>query len=173
MSKYGPEKAQYLDAFHAWLFSFYFHVYIFGCLRLTKWLQYIFSVFLKFGAYYITGQWGEFIKQCYLMHLCTFVFHHKICVFIIFISFFDEVSNFRNRILTNQKWEYVIPAVSGTACIVLIAINVGDPTRQSLNFEIYLCNYCCLCLSVLCRNLLLVSWPRYLLWDDCKKFIKM
>ena len=94
MFKYGPEKAQYLDAFHAWLFSFYFHVYIFGCLRLTKWLQYIFSVFLKFGAYYITGQWGEFIKQCYLMHLCTFVFHHKICVFIIFISFFDDVTNF-------------------------------------------------------------------------------
>ena len=108
MSKYGPEKAQYLDAFHAWLFSFYFHVYIFGCLRLTKWLQYIFSVFLKFGAYYIRGQWGEFIKQCYLMHLCTFVFHHKICVFIIFISFFDEVSNFRNRILTKQKRELIV-----------------------------------------------------------------
>ena len=31
------------------------------------------------------------------------VFNHKICVFIIFSSFFDEVSNFRNRILTYQK----------------------------------------------------------------------
>ena len=46
-----------------------------------------------------------------------FVFHYKICVFIIFISFFisfffffffDEVSNFRNRILTNQKRELVV-----------------------------------------------------------------
>ena len=34
------------------------------------------------------------------------VFHQKICVFIIFISFFDEVSNL--RILTNQKPELLI-----------------------------------------------------------------
>ena len=34
------------------------------------------------------------------------VFHRKICIFIIFIFFFyDKVSNFRNRILTNQKLE--------------------------------------------------------------------
>ena len=31
------------------------------------------------------------------------VFQQNICVFIIFISFFDKVSNLRNRILTNQK----------------------------------------------------------------------
>ena len=37
-----------------------------------------------------------------------FVFDHKICVFIIFISFFDEKLNFRNRILTNQKRELVV-----------------------------------------------------------------
>ena len=43
-----------------------------------------------------------------------FVFHYKICIFIIFISFFlssfffDEVSNFRNRILTSQKRELVV-----------------------------------------------------------------
>ena len=36
------------------------------------------------------------------------VFQPKICVFIIFISFFDEVSNFRDRILKNQKQELVI-----------------------------------------------------------------
>ena len=47
------------------------------------------------------------------MLLCTFlaffvVFHHKTCVFIILISFFDKVSNFRNRILTNQKRELVV-----------------------------------------------------------------
>ena len=36
------------------------------------------------------------------------VFHRKICVFIIFISFFDEVSSFCNKILTNQKHELLI-----------------------------------------------------------------
>ena len=35
-------------------------------------------------------------------------FHQKFSAFIIFISFFDEVSNFRNRILTNQKHELVV-----------------------------------------------------------------
>ena len=72
------------------------------CFCLTKWHQYIFSVSLKFEAYYITGQWVEFIKKCYLMLSDTLVaffvvFHHEICVFIIFISFFDEVSNFRTE----------------------------------------------------------------------------
>ena len=37
------------------------------------------------------------------------VFHHKVCVFIISISFFfDEVSTFRSSLLTNQKHELVI-----------------------------------------------------------------
>ena len=35
-------------------------------------------------------------------------FDQQKCVFIIFISFFDEWSNFRNRILTTQKPELVI-----------------------------------------------------------------
>ena len=35
-------------------------------------------------------------------------FHHKICVSIIFNSFLDEASNFRHRILTNQKQKFVI-----------------------------------------------------------------
>ena len=35
-------------------------------------------------------------------------FHHKICVSIIFNSFLDEASNFRYRILTNQKQKFVI-----------------------------------------------------------------
>ena len=52
-------------------------------------------------------------KECYFMSTYTFwhfcaVFHQKISVFIIFISFSDEVSNFRNRTLTNQKSELVI-----------------------------------------------------------------
>ena len=68
-----------------------------------------FSVSLKFGACYIMGQWGEFKILLYCYHLLFWhffvVFHHKICVFIIF-TFFDKVSNFCNRILTNQKQEF-------------------------------------------------------------------
>ena len=84
------------------------------CVRLTKWHQYISSVSLKFRACYITGQWGEFrVKNATIcLHILFWyffvVFHHKICVFIIFISFFDKVSNFCNRILTNQKRELVV-----------------------------------------------------------------
>ena len=84
------------------------------CVHLTKWHQYIFSVSLKFGTCYITDQCGEFTKKMLLNAFMYFfgiffvVFHPKICVFIIFISFSDKVSNFRNRILTNQKRELVI-----------------------------------------------------------------
>ena len=68
------------------------------------------SVPLKFRACYITGQWSQFrIEYATLCFFMLFVvFYHKICVVIVFISFFDEVSNFRNRILTNQKQELVI-----------------------------------------------------------------
>ena len=80
------------------------------CVCLEKWYQYIFSVSLEFGAYYITGQWGEFIIKMLLNAFRYFLgifccFYHKTCVFIILITFSDEVSNFRNRILTNQKHE--------------------------------------------------------------------
>ena len=34
-----------------------------------------------------------------------FVCHHKICIFITSISYIDEVSNLRDRMLTNQKHE--------------------------------------------------------------------
>ena len=34
-------------------------------------------------------------------------FHRKMCVFIISISLFDEVSNFRNRILISQNPKFV------------------------------------------------------------------
>ena len=37
-----------------------------------------------------------------------YVFHQKMYAFIIFISFFDEVSKFRNRKLTNHKQDLVI-----------------------------------------------------------------
>ena len=46
-----------------------------------------------------------------------FVFHHKNCFFTIFISFFDEVSDLRNRILTNQNRNWWCKIVSGTVCL--------------------------------------------------------
>ena len=52
-------------------------------------------------------------KECCFMFRYTFLsffvgFHQKLYVFIIFISFFYEVSNFHNRILTKQKPELLI-----------------------------------------------------------------
>ena len=44
----------------------------------------------------------------YFFVIFVVAFHQKICVFIILISFFDGVSNLRNRILTNQKRELVV-----------------------------------------------------------------
>ena len=83
------------------------------CVHLTNRYQYIFSVCLKFGAYYITAQWDEFIKKMLLntvIHFLGFflLFFIMKFVFYHFISFFDEVSNFCNRILTNQKHELVV-----------------------------------------------------------------
>ena len=61
-----------------------------------------FPVPLKFGAYYITGQWGDFrVNNAFSAFF--YLFHHKISVFMNFVSFFDEVSNFRARISANQK----------------------------------------------------------------------
>ena len=76
-------------------------------------ITYIFSVSLKFGACYITGQLDKFRVKNASLRLHTFwlfflFFIKKTCVFIIFISFFDEVLNFCNRIFTNQKPELVI-----------------------------------------------------------------
>ena len=67
----------------------------------------------KVWACYITGQWGEFsVKNATLyLHILFWyfvVFAQQKNIFIIFISCFDEVSNFRNRMLTNQKPKYVI-----------------------------------------------------------------
>ena len=42
------------------------------CVCLRKWHQYIFSVCLKFGAYYSHGWVGRVYKKCYLMLLYTF-----------------------------------------------------------------------------------------------------
>ena len=72
-----------------------------------------FSIPVKFGACYITGQWGRGrSKQCNSLFTYTFlgffvVFINKF-VFLSFSFFFDEVSNFHKRILTNQKTELAI-----------------------------------------------------------------
>ena len=72
---------------------------------MTKRRQYIFSLSLKFQAYYIT------VIKMLLNEF--FIFHDKICAFIIFIFFFfflffKEVSNFCNRIITNHKRELMV-----------------------------------------------------------------
>ena len=73
-----------------------------------KMKPYTFSVSLKFGAYYIKGQCGEF-KRKMVLNAFIYFFGILLWFFIIkFISFFDEVSNFCKRILTNQKHELVV-----------------------------------------------------------------
>ena len=52
-------------------------------------------------------------KECYfrfyvLYDIFLLFLNKKKCVFIIFISFSDEISNFRSKILTNMKPELVI-----------------------------------------------------------------
>ena len=75
-------------------------------------ISYIFSVSLKFGVCYITGQRGEFrIKQATLGFSQIFwiffsFFNYKSCVFIIVSSFFDEASSF-----SRNQWSEL---VSGT-----------------------------------------------------------
>ena len=89
--------------------SWYFYHFFLSKIRMLR------LVLLKFLQ---VGQ--DHNKEYYSMFSYTFlaflaVFHHKICVFIIYISFFDKVLNFRNRVLTNQRHELVIKIVSGTA----------------------------------------------------------
>ena len=50
----------------------------------------------------------------YLFGIFVLFFYQKNCVFIIFISIFRKLSNFGNRILTNQNCWF--PTVSGTVC---------------------------------------------------------
>ena len=70
---------------------------------LTKWHQCIFSVSVKFGTYYVMGQWVEFMRKmllnaffCFFLLLLYFVvvvFQHKICVFIISFIFLRVLLN--------------------------------------------------------------------------------
>ena len=72
-------------------------------------IAYIFSVFLKFWTCYIRGQWRDFTgnNATLYLHILSWrflmFFIKTFCVH--FHLFFDEVSNLRNRLLTNQKLE--------------------------------------------------------------------
>ena len=65
-------------------------------------ITYIFSISLKLWACYITGQWGEFIVENATLYLHILSWHTEK-----FISFFDEISNFRNRMLMSQTLELI------------------------------------------------------------------
>ena len=79
------------------IWKIHFFIYWRKCLSDKITPIFIFFISLKLWPYYTTGQWGEYIKICLLNAFKYFygifvVFYHKICVFVIFTSFFDEVS---------------------------------------------------------------------------------
>ena len=72
-------------------------------------IGYIFSVSVKFGTCYITGQWGEFrITNATLSFLIHFLVFYScfsswnLCIYH-FHFFFVKWLNFRYRLWTNQK----------------------------------------------------------------------
>ena len=86
-------------------------------------ISYIFTVSLRFPTCSITDRCGDFGEKYATLHLHILFWYAFgcfssliMCFFIIFMSFFDEVSNFLNRLLTNQKQKFVIRIVSGSVC---------------------------------------------------------
>ena len=84
-----------------------------------------FSVPLKFGALYITGQWGRFrIKRLiyvfiYFFGILLLFFIIKFVFLLFSFLFFDEVSNFCNRIqepIRNKNSQSKI--VRRTVCLI-------------------------------------------------------
>ena len=70
---------------------------------------YIFFTSLKFGACYITHQWGKFRVKNATLCFHILLWHFFVAFYkIIFIYFSDEVSNFCDKILTNLKPELMI-----------------------------------------------------------------
>ena len=59
------------------------------------------------------------------------VFHHKICLFIIFISFFDKVSNLHNRILTNQKHKFLVSNCQWNCMCVTVTPSSSASSNQN------------------------------------------
>ena len=87
------------------------------CVPVTISYHLYFPGISKIWSMYVTSQWVEFRENntTLCMHLLFWhflvdAFHHK-KLFIIFISFFDEISNFSNRILTNAV-ELHVAAIS-------------------------------------------------------------
>ena len=74
-------------------------------------ITYLLFISLKFWACYKTGHWGEFTLEnvtlyFYILSWDFFgFFHQKIYGFIIFMSFFVELSNYLNIMRTNPKAE--------------------------------------------------------------------
>ena len=104
----------------------------------------IFSVFLKYGACYITGQWSDFrVKNAFtyfhiLFWHCFVVFRHKICVFVISIAFFDKLSNFRNTIFNQSESrigerQLVRIIARGTLCFSLTFQQKHPRTTTAIN----------------------------------------
>ena len=106
-------------------------------------LIYIFSVTLKFFACYITVKWDEFtIRNAILyFHVLSWhfffvvLFHYKIFAFIVFIPFVDNVSNFRNKMLTNQKLDLMArQCQSDWMYALVIALSEYNMTLISYEF---------------------------------------
>ena len=78
------------------------------CVLLTISYHLYFLCISNVFSTYITGHWGKFtVKNATLCFYIYFLdifccFPSKECVLIIFISFFDAVSNFQNRFLPNS-----------------------------------------------------------------------
>ena len=66
------------------------------------------STYIFYIITYIFRVSNELSVYIYIFGIFLLFFIKKNCVFIIFVSFFDKVSNFRNGILTNQKPGLVI-----------------------------------------------------------------
>ena len=93
-------------------------------------LQYL-SVSLKFGACYITGEWGKFrIKNAFIAFFLS-----KICVFIIFSSFLMkyQISSTEYQPVRNRNWWSEI--VSGSVCITVRIIRGGSRTAATSKME--------------------------------------
>ena len=71
----------------------------------------------------------------FLAFFVVAVFHHKICVFIIFNSFSDKVSNFRNRILTNRKRELVVCNCRWN-CMILLFRGFNNSSDAGLSIAV-------------------------------------
>ena len=100
-------------------------------------LPIFFSVSLKFAVCYITGEWGEFRMKnviciyIYFYGISSLGFLKKIDFQSVLIS--DEVSNFCNRILTNQKQELVVRNCQWNCMIIKQSFEAPQPVHKYTN----------------------------------------